>query len=128
MKIQEVFNQIVKVTIAVSLKKYGFKKKGNSFARTFPRYSWMINVQSSSWNTSDEVEFTIIINGLKKREVQEYYENPHNLAVFYHECGDKTDAKERLKSIFAECETIEEREETKDLAIRLGLEISYLKL
>lgn len=59
MKMQDVLKQIVKETITPLLKKHDFKKKGNNFARIFPEFSWTINVQSSRWNTSDEVEFTI---------------------------------------------------------------------
>ncbi|WP_416729778.1 DUF4304 domain-containing protein [Fictibacillus sp. JL2B1089] len=209
-RMQDVFKHIVKETIAPSLKKLCFKKKGNNFARTFPGFSWTINVQSSSWNTREDVAFTInrgisieclygtyykdeppkfplevdavmrlriserksttdqhedswykltpatnledlieqvkgdierviiphfqqlqsiqdIIIGLEKREAQGYHENPHVLAVLYHECDDREAAKERLRSVFAECETDAEREETKDLAERLGFEITELK-
>lgn len=206
-KMKDVFKQIVKDVIAPTLKNHRFKKKGNNFARTFPGLSWIINVQSSSWNTSEDVAFTInmgisieslygtyyqdeppkfplevesvmrlriselkskmdiyednwykltpatnldeltekikndienviiphflqfqsvqdVIQGLEKREVQGYYENPHILAVLFHECGDREAAKERLRSVFVEGETDLEREETKNLAERLGFEIT----
>lgn len=209
-KMQDVVKQILKETIAPLFKKHRFKKKGNNFVRTFSGFSWTINVQSSSWNTSEDVAFTIntgisveslygtyyqdeppkfplevdsvmrlriselkstsdqhediwykltpttnlddlteqikqdiekiiipyfqqfqslqdVIQGLEKREVQGYHENPHVLAVLYLECGDREAAKERLKSVFAECETIEERQETKDLAKQLDLEITDFK-
>lgn len=208
-KMQDVFKQILKETIAPLLKKHRFKKKGNNFVRTFSGFSWTINVQSSSWNTSEDVAFTIntgisveslygtyyqdeppkfqlevdsvmrlriselkstsdqhediwykltsvtilddlteqikqdiekiiiphfqrfhslqdVIQGLKKREVQGYYENPHVLAVLYLECGDREAAKERLKNVYAECETDEERADTKNFAKRLGYEVSDL--
>lgn len=41
------------------LKKHSFKKKGNNIARLLPELSWTLNVQSSKWNNSEEVEFTI---------------------------------------------------------------------
>ncbi len=209
-KMQDVFKQILKETIAPLLKKHRFKKKGNNFVRTISGFSWTINVQSSSWNTSEDAAFTIntgisveslygtyyqdelpkfplevdsvmrlriselkstsdqheeiwykltpvtilddlteqikqdieniiiphfqqfqsvqdVIQGLEKREVQGYYENPHILAVLYYKCGDKEAAKERLKSVFAECETIEESEETNNLAKQLDLEITDFK-
>ncbi|MBH0161862.1 DUF4304 domain-containing protein [Fictibacillus sp. 26RED30] len=208
-KMQDVFKQILKETIAPLLKMHGFKKKGNNFVRTFLGFSWTINVQSSSWNTSEDVAFTInigisveslygtyyqdepskfplkvdsvmrlrisdlkstsdqheeiwykltpvtilddlteqikqdiekiiipyfqqfqslqdVIQGLEKREVQGYYENPHVLAVLYYKCGDKEAAKERLKNVYAECETDEERADTKNFAKRLGYEVSDL--
>ncbi|MQR94634.1 DUF4304 domain-containing protein [Fictibacillus phosphorivorans] len=206
-KIKDVFKQIVKEIIAPTLKNHGFKKKGNNFASTFPGFSWTINVQSSSWNTREDVAFTInmgvyieslygtyyqdeppkfplevdsvmrlrisalknttnqyedswykltsatnledlieqvkddlerviiphfqqlqsiqdVIQGLEKREAQGYHENPHVLAVLYHECGDRGAAKERLRSVFAECQTDLDRQETKELAERLGFEIT----
>ncbi|WP_144697435.1 DUF4304 domain-containing protein [Fictibacillus phosphorivorans] len=206
-KMKDVFKQIVKEVIAPTLKNHGFKKKGNNFARTFSEFSWTINVQSSSWNTSENLAFTIntgisveslygtyyqyvppkfplevdsvmririselksitdqhedswykltpvtilddlteqikqdveniiiphfqqfqsvqdVIQGLEKREAQGYHENPHVLAVLYHECGDREAAKERLRSVFAECGTDLERQETKELAKRLGFDIT----
>lgn len=58
-KMQDVLKQIVKETVSPLLKRYSFKKKGNNFARTLPDLSWTLNVQSSRWNTSEEVEFTM---------------------------------------------------------------------
>jgi len=206
-KMKEVYKQIVKEVIAPTLKNHRFKKKGNNFVRTFSEFSWTINVQSSSWNTSENLAFTIntgisveslygtyyqyvppkfplevdsvmririselksitdqhedswykltpvtilddlteqikqdieniiipnfqqfqsvqdVIQGLEKREAQGYHENPRILAVLYHECGDREAAKERLRSVFAECGTDLERQETKELAKRLGFDIT----
>jgi len=41
------------------LKAEGFKKKNKNFAKVLPDIAWTLNIQSSKWNTKDEVEFTI---------------------------------------------------------------------
>ncbi|UPO90103.1 DUF4304 domain-containing protein [Niallia sp. Man26] len=59
MIMQEVFKQLIKDEIAPLFKENGFKKKGNNFAKTFSDFAWTVNIQSSKWNTKEEVEFTI---------------------------------------------------------------------
>ncbi|WP_175403507.1 MULTISPECIES: DUF4304 domain-containing protein [Bacillaceae] len=54
---QNELNQIVKETIAPLFKENGFKKKGKNFAKIFPDFAWTVNIQSSKWNTKNEVEF-----------------------------------------------------------------------
>jgi len=56
---QEVFKQLIKNEIAPLFKENSFKKNGNNFARTFSDFAWTVNIQSSKWNTKEEVEFTI---------------------------------------------------------------------
>jgi len=56
---QNDLKQIIKEIIAPLFKKYGFKKKANNFAKIFPEFAWTVNIQSSKWNSDDEVEFTI---------------------------------------------------------------------
>ncbi|MGG0174704.1 DUF4304 domain-containing protein [Gottfriedia acidiceleris] len=57
MSMQNELNHIVKETIAPLFKKNGFKKKGKNFAKIFPDFAWTVNIQSSKWNTKNEVEF-----------------------------------------------------------------------
>ncbi|MGO4501047.1 DUF4304 domain-containing protein [Paenibacillus sp. 2RAB27] len=57
MAMQNVLKQVVKETIAPLLKEEGFKKQGNNFAQVFSDFSTTVNIQSSKWNTQDEVEF-----------------------------------------------------------------------
>ncbi|NQX65651.1 DUF4304 domain-containing protein [Paenibacillus alba] len=57
MKMQDVLKQIVKETIAPLFKVEGFKKQGNNFAYVCSDFSATVNIQSSKWNTEDEVEF-----------------------------------------------------------------------
>ncbi len=59
MVMQEVFKQLIKNEIAPLFKEDGFKKKGNNFAKLFSDFAWTVNIQSSKWNTKEEVEFTI---------------------------------------------------------------------
>ncbi|MGA4718366.1 DUF4304 domain-containing protein [Fictibacillus nanhaiensis] len=204
---QDVLKQLVKETVAPLLKLHGFKKKGNHFAHMFSEFSWTLNVQSSRWNTNDDVEFTIntglfinklygtyylydppafptevesvlrlrvselkseseehediwykltpatdiddlkerikqdiediilphfeqfrtiqnIIQGLEKREEQGYFEPVHFQTILYKEYGYREAAQKRMNKVYSECETDDQREYTKELAGRLGLEIT----
>ncbi|GGI11590.1 MULTISPECIES: DUF4304 domain-containing protein [Gottfriedia] len=56
---QNELKQIIKEIIAPLFKQNGFKKKANNFAKIFPEFAWTVNIQSSKWNSEDEVEFTI---------------------------------------------------------------------
>ncbi|MGE8204689.1 DUF4304 domain-containing protein [Heyndrickxia sp. NPDC080065] len=58
MNMQELLKQIIKEDIAPLFKAKGFKKKGKNFAKIFPDFAWTVNLQSSKWNTKEEVEFT----------------------------------------------------------------------
>lgn len=58
MSMQDVLKQIIKDTIAPLFKAKGFKKKGNNFAKIFTDFAWVVNIQNSKWNTTEEVEFT----------------------------------------------------------------------
>lgn len=204
MKMQDVLKQLVKETMAPLLKSHGFNKKGNHFARMFSEFSWTLNVQSSKWNTNDDVEFTIntglfinklygtyylydppafptevesvlrrrvselkseseeyediwykltlatdlndlkerikkdiedvilphfqqfqsikdIIQRLEKSEEVGYFEPAYVLAILYKENGDIEAAQKRMKNVYIECETEDQREYAKELAERLGL-------
>ncbi|MEK4327947.1 DUF4304 domain-containing protein [Paenibacillus sp. FSL R7-0297] len=57
MTIQDVLKEVVKETIAPLFKVEGFKKQGNNFAHVCSNISATVNIQSSKWNTQDEVEF-----------------------------------------------------------------------
>ncbi|MFB7142840.1 DUF4304 domain-containing protein [Gottfriedia sp. NPDC056225] len=54
---QNELNELIKETIAPLFKAKGFKKKGKNFAKLFPDFAWTVNIQSSKWNTKNEVEF-----------------------------------------------------------------------
>lgn len=57
MTMQNVLKQVIKETIAPLFKAEGFKKQGNNFAKACSDFSATVNIQSSKWNTKDEVEF-----------------------------------------------------------------------
>ncbi|MFC5530331.1 DUF4304 domain-containing protein [Cohnella yongneupensis] len=57
MSMQNVLKQVVKETIAPLFKVEGYKKQGNNFAYMCSDFSATVNIQSSKWNTEDEVEF-----------------------------------------------------------------------
>ena len=59
MSMQQVLEELIKDTIAPLLKAEGFKKRGKNFAKLLPDLAWTLNIQSSMWNTKDEVEFTL---------------------------------------------------------------------
>jgi hypothetical protein len=50
---------IVKDCIAPTLKGFGYRKKNNTWNKKKDQLIYVINVQSSRWNTKDEVSFTI---------------------------------------------------------------------
>lgn len=54
---QEVLKDVIKDTIAPLFKGEGFLRRGNNFARIMPNLSVTANIQSSKWNTQDEIEF-----------------------------------------------------------------------
>ncbi|GKU84156.1 DUF4304 domain-containing protein [Niallia sp. NCCP-28] len=58
MIMQDALKQLIKDEIAPLFKAKGFKKKGNNFAKMFSDFAWTVNIQSSKWNTKEEVEFT----------------------------------------------------------------------
>jgi len=57
MKMQNVLKEVVKEIIAPLFKVEGFMKQGNNFAHVCSGFSATMNIQSSKWNTQDEVEF-----------------------------------------------------------------------
>ncbi|WP_422661468.1 DUF4304 domain-containing protein [Paenibacillus sp. EC2-1] len=57
MTMQDVLKEVIKRTIAPLFKVEGFKKQGNNFAHVCSNFSTTVNIQSSKWNTHDEVEF-----------------------------------------------------------------------
>lgn len=59
MTMQQMLKEIIKETIAPLYKAKGFKKRGNNFAKDCGEFALTVNIQSSRWNTADEVEFTI---------------------------------------------------------------------
>lgn len=54
---QEVLKDVIKDTIAPLFKGEGFMRRGKNFARIMPNLSVTANIQSSKWNTQDEIEF-----------------------------------------------------------------------
>ncbi|ETT57071.1 hypothetical protein C173_32221 [Paenibacillus sp. FSL R7-277] len=54
---QEILKDVVKETIVPLFKGEGYKKQGNNYAYLNPAFSAVVNIQSSKWNTQDEVEF-----------------------------------------------------------------------
>lgn len=56
---QRVLKDVVKDTIAPLFKGEGFMRRGNNLARISPNFSMTANIQSSKWNTQDEVEFCL---------------------------------------------------------------------
>jgi hypothetical protein len=199
---QNVLKQIIKDTIAPLFKEKGFKKKGTNFAKLFPNFAWVVNVQSSRWNTQDNIEFTMntgiftdklygtfyeleppqfpteitsvlrlritelknmsdewykltpttdteelreqimgdikgvifrhfeqfqtiedVIKELGRREGQGWYENPHYLTILYQTSGYKDKAQNRMDKVYLECDSDSQKEFTKELAKRLGLNI-----
>ena len=59
MTMQQMLKNIIKDSIAPIFKAKGFKKRGNNFAKDCGEFALTVNIQSSRWNTADEVEFTI---------------------------------------------------------------------
>lgn len=57
MCMQNVFKLVVNETIAPLFKEEGYKKQGKNFAHVRSDFSTTVNIQSSKWNTKDEVEF-----------------------------------------------------------------------
>ncbi|MEQ6353824.1 DUF4304 domain-containing protein [Lysinibacillus sp. M3] len=55
---EDVLKQIIKDDIPPLFKAKGFKKKGNHFAKIFPDFAWVVNIQISKWNSKEDVEFT----------------------------------------------------------------------
>lgn len=197
---QDVLKQIIKDDIAPLLKAKGFKKKGNHFAKNFSEFAWTVNIQSSKWNTKDDVEFTLntgiftdalfgpfykeelpqfptevysvlrlriselknepdtwykislasdldkvkkevqsdiqnvifphfekfqtiedVIQEMKIKEEQGWYECPHFLTILYKTYGFNHEAQNRIHKVYAECEMDSQKEFTKELAEYLGL-------
>ncbi len=59
MTMQQMLKEIIKDYIAPIFKAMGFKKRGNNFAKVVEDFALTVNIQSSRWNTAEEVEFTI---------------------------------------------------------------------
>ena len=61
-----------------------------------------------------------VINEMKRKEEQGWYENPHFLTILYQSYGYKDEAQKRISKMYAEQDT-PQKEFTKELAERLGL-------
>jgi hypothetical protein len=59
LSMQQMLKEIIKETIAPLFKAKDFKKRGNNFAKDCGEFALTVNIQSSRWNTPEEVESTI---------------------------------------------------------------------
>lgn len=202
MIMQDVLKQIIKDDITPLFKAKGFKKKGNNFVKIFSDFAWTVNIQSSKWNTKEDVEFTFntgiftdklfgpfykesppkfptevnsvlrlriselkdepgtwykiglssdldevkrevqsdlqnvifphfdkfqtiedVIQGMKRKEEQGWYECPHFLTILYKTYGYNNEAQNRINKEYTESELDSQKEFTKELAEYLGLMI-----
>lgn len=202
MSMQNVLKQIIKDTITPLFKAKEFKKKGNNFAKVFPDFAWVVNIQNSKWNTKEEIEFIFntgifsdkvfgtfykseppqfpteifsvlrlsvtelkghsdewykltstteieevkrqvqrdiehvifphfeqfqtiedLINEMKSREEQGWFENPHFLTILYQAYGYNSEAQSRINKMYSE-QIEPQKEFTKELAKRLGLDVN----
>ncbi|EYE87175.1 hypothetical protein Q428_14805 [Fervidicella metallireducens AeB] len=57
-RMQDYLKQLIKENISPIMKAAGFKKSSNNFYKDLGDIGWCFGVQSSSWNTIDDVEFT----------------------------------------------------------------------
>lgn len=74
------FNEIIK-EIHSLLKSCKFKKKGNNFYKDYNEFGHLINVQKSSWNTKEEIDFTINI-GIFEPKYWSAYNEKSNIPIF----------------------------------------------
>lgn len=63
-----------------------------------------------------------LINEMKRKEEQRWFENPHFLTILYQAYGNKEEAQIRINKIYSE-QIEPQKKNTKDLAERLGLDV-----
>lgn len=71
---QKIVKQIIKDLIDPLFKENGFKKKRNNYAKIFPDFAWVVNIQFSKWNTQENVEFTFNVGISVDKLYGTYYE------------------------------------------------------
>jgi hypothetical protein len=58
MDLQKKVDKIIKAVIQPTLKSNGFKKTGRNWYKDLGEFGWCFNIQSSLYNSQDEVKFT----------------------------------------------------------------------
>ncbi|MBH5316492.1 DUF4304 domain-containing protein [Paenibacillus sp. GSMTC-2017] len=69
-----------------------------------------------------------VIKIMELREKEGFYENPHYLTVLYYSIGNMEKAQQRMTSVFHETKLDTQMEFTRELANRLGLQVTSTSL
>lgn len=77
--LQKKLDKIIKDVITPTLKKEGFRKSGRSFYKEIEHYGLCFNIQSSLYNHSEEVRFTLN-TGIFIPEIYEFFFDQKSVA------------------------------------------------